>query len=205
LAAGRVDMAWLDAAAYAPVSGQVRALLTVRAGAQSNRIPIYVAVRADDPARDLAALRGRRIAFGGRSPAGLATPRAVLSERGLPAGSFQEMLSAEGDAAVAALRGRTADAIAVHGAAWERVCRKVSPKDPDPCRDLRVLRVARPRAEAALAIRRDTPNDLRYRLIGIHMALHLEAPAAFAFAAGRSDAAEFQPAEAEALTLANLR
>ena len=64
---------------------------------------------------------------------------------------------------------------------------------------------ARPRSSEALAVRRDIPNELRYRLIGIHLPLHLEAPAAFAFAAaGVKDAAEFQPAEADALALATV-
>jgi hypothetical protein len=79
----------------------------------------------------------------------------------------------------------------------------VSPKDPDPCRDLRAVLHARPRAAWALVVRRDMPAELRYRLIGIHLPLRLEAPAAFAFAAGPG-AAEFQPAEAEALTTATL-
>jgi len=81
-----------------------------------------------------------------------------------------------------------------------------SPKEPEPCRDLRVLIKARPRATQALVVRRDITTNLRYRLIGIHLPLHLEAPAAFAFAAGwAKDAAEFQPAEADALTLAVIR
>ena len=64
----------------------------------------------------------------------------------------------------------------------------------------------RPRAEQAVVVRRDMPLDLRYRLIGIHMPLHLEAPAAFAYAAaGVKSPAEFQPAEADALTLATLK
>jgi ABC-type phosphate/phosphonate transport system substrate-binding protein len=205
LAGGKADIARLDPAAYAPVREQTRALLTVRTSRASNRIPVIVAVRAADPARDLGGLKGRLVAFGSHTPAGLATPRAVLAERGLAAGAYRERVAPDGDAAIAAVRSRSADAVAVHAAAWQRACRKVTPKVPNPCQDLRILVKARPQAAEAWVVRRDIPLELRYRLIGIHMPLHLEAPAAFAFAAGAPDAAEFQPAEADALTLATLK
>lgn len=205
LAAGQVEMAWLDPASYPAVSGQVRAILTVRAASQANRIPVYVAVRVRDGAKDLAGLKGKTVVFGDRSPAGLDAPQAVLTERDLPPSAYRLQVAHDGDSALADLRAGKVDAAAVHAAAWQRVCRMATPKDPEPCRDLRVLLVARPRAAAALAVRRDLPLELRYRVIGIHMALHLEAPAAFAYAAGGvKDPAEFQPSEAEALTLAPL-
>lgn len=206
LAGGQVDIARLDPASYAPVQAQTRALLTVRANGQSNRIGVLVMVRAADPAKDLAGLKGRLIAFGGHSPAGLVTPRIVLAERGLPQGAYREKVELDGDTALAELRKGTVDAVAVHAAAWQRVCRMVSPKERTPCKDLRVLVKARPEAQEAWVVNRNIPNDLRYRLIGIHLPLHLEAPAAFAYAtASIRNAAEFQPAEAEALTLATLK
>ncbi|MFN9926725.1 MAG: PhnD/SsuA/transferrin family substrate-binding protein [Phenylobacterium sp.] len=206
LAQGSVDAAWLDPVAFAPVQSRVRALLTVRGANEANRIPITVAVRAADPARDLASLKGRRIGFGGRSPAALAAPQAVLADRGLTAGRFSPIVYADGDVLLSDLRAGRIDAAAVHAAAWQRVCRMVSPKAPQPCADLRVVVKARPRAAQAFSVRRDIPDELRYRLIGIHLPLHLEAPAAFTFAVnGARTAAEFQPAEADALTLATLK
>ena len=41
-------------------------------------------------------------------------------------------------------------------------------------------------------------DDRRFRLLGIHVAMHNEAPEAFAWAAG-PDAEEFEPTEAKAL------
>lgn len=206
VARGEADMAWLGPAAFAPVRAQTRAILTVRATGQSNRIPVLVAVRAADPARDVAGLKGRLIGFGGHSPAGLATPQAVLAERGLAPGDYRPKVDVDGDQAIAELRAGRVDAVAVHAAAWQRVCRMVSPKAPQPCGDLRIVVKARPRAGQALVVRRAISDELRYRLIGIHMPMHLEAPAAFAFAtAWRKGAAEFQPAEADALTLATLK
>lgn len=206
LARGEVDLAWLDPASFGPVRVQARAILTVRRAEDANRIPVVIAVRGTDPARDLAALKGRLIGFGGRSPAGLATPEAVLAERGLPTGAYRSRIETDGDLALAELRAGRLDAVAVHAAAWQRVCRMASPKVPQPCADLRVVVKARPRATRALVVRRDIPLELRYRLIGLHMPMHLEAPAAFAFATGwAKGAAEFQPAEADALTLATLK
>lgn len=206
LARGEADMAWLDPVAFAPVRAQARAILTVRGARESNRIPVVVAVRASDPARDVAGLKGRLIGFGGRSPAGLATPQTVLAERGLAPGGYRPKVDVDGDQALAELRAGRVDAVAVHAAAWQRVCRMVSPKVPNPCADLRIVLKARPRAAQALVVRRDIPDELRYRLIGLHMPMHLEAPAAFTFAtAWVKDAAEFQPAEADALTLATLK
>ncbi|WP_293359185.1 PhnD/SsuA/transferrin family substrate-binding protein [Phenylobacterium sp.] len=206
LARGEADMAWLDPAAFAPVRAQTRAILTVRGARESNRIAVVVAVRAANTARDAVALKGLSIGFGGRSPAGLATPQTVLAERGLPPASYSAKIDVDGDQAIAELRAGRVDAVAVHAAAWQRVCRMVSPKVPNPCADLRIVLKARPRAAEALVVRRDIPDELRYRLIGLHMPMHLEAPAAFAFATLRAkDAAEFQPAEADALILATLK
>jgi ABC-type phosphate/phosphonate transport system substrate-binding protein len=206
VAAGQADMALLDPAAFKPVRATTRAILTVRARTDSNRIPVILAVRAGDPRRTLASLKGASVAFGGRTPAGLTTPRAVLAERGAGPGFFREVVEGDGEVALQQLRDRKVDAVAVHVAAWQRVCRMVSPKAPEPCGDLAIVFKARPRATRALVVRRDMPQELRYRLIGIHMPLHLEAPAAFAFAtAWAPGAAEFQPAEADALTLANLK
>jgi TRAP-type uncharacterized transport system substrate-binding protein len=205
LAAGQADMAVLDPASFATVRTSTRAILTVRSNGDSNRVPVLLAVRANDPRHTLAALKGARLAFGGHTAAGLATPRAVLAERGAGPGYFKEEVEADGEIAIQRLRAGQVDAVAVHAAAWQRVCRAVSAKNPDPCRDLFVVEKARPRAAQAIVVRRDMPLDLRYRLIGIHMPLHLEAPAAFAYAtAWAKSPAEFQPAEAEALTLATL-
>jgi len=206
LAAGQVDLALLDPPAFAPVQQTTRALLTVRSQGASNRIPVILAVRANDARHTLTSLKGARLAFGGRTAAGFDAPHAVLAARGAGPGFFREEVDGDGETAIERLRAGQVDAVAVHAAAWQRVCRAVSPKAPEPCRDLFVVLKARPQADQALVVRRDIPLELRYRLIGIHMALHLEAPAAFAYAASWAKSpAEFQPAEADALALANLK
>lgn len=204
LAAGKLDLAVLDPAAFAPVKATTRAILTLRPEGGLNRIMIVLAVPAASPARSLADLRGKTLVFGGGTPAALALPRQALADRGAASGFFgQERVEADGDAAVARLRGGQAQAMVLHAAAWQRLCPKVAVKKAKPCTDLRVLARIRPQASRAIVVRQDMPLDTRYRLIGIHLPLHFENRSAFAWASAWSPkAAEFEPTEAQALTAA---
>lgn len=201
LAAGDLDLASLDPTAFAPVAATTRAILTVRPKGALNRIPVVVGVMATNPAKTLLELRGKVLVLGGRSPAALDLPRRTLAQRGAAQGFWaREVIEADGDAAVSALRANRGDAMVLHAAAWQRLCRQESPKTAPPCADLRILARMRPQAERAIVVRRDISDETRYRLIGIHMPLHLENPAAFAWAAsGTPNAGEFEPAEALAL------
>jgi ABC-type phosphate/phosphonate transport system substrate-binding protein len=201
LAAGRLDMAVVDAASYPTVSATVRAVMTVHAAGAPVRVPVVLAVKAG---RDGApsALKGRTGAFGGSSAVALALPRQVLAEQGY---AGQDEVSANEVAAMAALRAGKADAVALQVAAWQRQCQSPSPK-VQPCADLKEVWRARPQAQRAFAVRRDLPDQLRYRLLGVHIAMNLEDPPAFAWAASQlsAGAADFQPAEALALEVARL-
>jgi ABC-type phosphate/phosphonate transport system substrate-binding protein len=201
LAANQLDLALLDPAAFAPVATTTRAILTIRSKGGVNRIPVVLGVKAASPFKTLADLRGKSLVFGGRSPAALNLPRLALSQRDAPAAFWgRELIAVDGDAALSDLRANKADAMVLHAAAWQRLCFKQSPKVAAPCADLRIIAKIRPQAERALVVRRDIADETRYRLIGIHMPLHLENAAAFAWATSWSPgAAEFQPAEPLAL------
>ena len=201
LAAGTADMAVLDPSAFGPVSAKVRTILTVRSKGGLSRTPIVLATRAGPARRSVADLRGGLVVFGGSAPSALAQPRRGLAEQGMGAGFFaREDVARSEVEAVARLRGGQADAMVLNAEAWQRICRGNSPKE-NPCADLQVVWRGRPRPGAALAVRRDMPDQLRYRLIGIHIAMHMEAPRAFAaaseFAPGGED---FEPAESGALS-----
>jgi ABC-type phosphate/phosphonate transport system substrate-binding protein len=206
LAAGRLDMAVLDPASFPPVRATVRAAMTVRPDGAPVRVPVVLAVKAGQDGGP-AALRGRAVAFGGSTTVALALPRQVLAEQGYagPSG-IREQLSANETAALAALRAGKVDAVALQAAAWQRQCQSPSPKI-HPCADLKLVWVARPRAERAFAVRRDLPDPLRFRLLGVHVAMNLEDRAAFAWASSQlaPGAAEFQPAEPLALEVGRLR
>lgn len=203
LAAGQADLAVLDPAAFAPVAKTVRAILTVRPDGSLNRIPIVVAVKSGSGRKTLADLRGGVAAFGGVGRAAYDTPRRALADQGADAGFFaREDRPATPDLAAAELRAGNADALVLNAAAWQRLCRGDEPGE-DLCKDLTVVWRGRPRAAKALAVRRDMPEQLRYRLIGIHMPMHLEAKDAFAWGSSWiAGGAEFEPTEADALLAA---
>jgi ABC-type phosphate/phosphonate transport system substrate-binding protein len=206
LAAGRADMAVLDEANYRRVSTAARATLTVRSEGGLTRVPIYLAVRASGPAGDAASMRGRKVAFGGSNPVALALPKQVLAEQGLgPRGLGPDLVLGDEGEALAALRAGRADAVALHAAAWQRQCRPKAQGDK-PCADLKIVWRARPKAERAWSVRRDLKDPERFRLIGVHIPMHLEDKAAFAWAAGQlaPGAADFEAAEADALVASHL-
>lgn len=203
LASGKLDMAVLDRASYVTAKAAGRAAMTVRAQGGLARVPVVLAVKTGQG--DPQALKGRTIAFGGASPVALELPRAVLAQQGYGPGVFgRELITEDETAALSALRSGQADAVALEVAAWQRQCRTANGKDP--CADLKVVWRARPQPERALVVRRDLPDPVRYRLLGVHVAMHLEDRQAFSWAAAQlaPGAGDFQPAEAGALESARL-
>lgn len=198
LADGVVDVAWIDGAAFAPVSGQTRSILTVRVADDLNRLPVVVAVLRTAQAQMLADLAGSSLVFGGRAKASLDVPRRALADYGATGDFFGDEVQAQDhEAAAAQLRAGDVQALVLHAGAWQKLCRGDQPGE-DLCEDLRVVWRQRPVAGRAWVIRNDMSDDRRFRLIGIHVAMHQEAPEAFAWAAG-DGAEEFEPTEAKAL------
>ena len=201
LASGSVDMAELDPGSYALAADKVRAILTVTPTGEPGRVPVVVAVTAASGITSLADLKGRRAVFAGSATYDFTVPRAALSDQGAGAGFFSSEIKAESASAAAQLlRSRGADALVLNGDAWERNCRGDTPT-AKPCSDLKIVWRGRARAKTALAVRRDMPAQIRYRLVGIYVAMHLESPEAFAAASAvKPGAGSFDPTEAEALS-----
>lgn len=206
LAAGRADLAVLDPAAYRPVAGQVRAILTTRPRSGPSRVPVVAVVRRTSRATTLAELRGLGAVYGGGQPTGLALPRRVLADHGAPAGFFAaETVAADPEAAIAMLRAGGADVLLLNASAHQRLCRADRPGQ-EPCADLKTVFRGRARPATAFAVRRDMPDELRFRLIGVMVALHLEAPAAFAHILAQTPGTgELEPTEADALAVSASR
>lgn len=201
LAAGELDMAVLDPASFAPVAATTRSILTIRPEGGLNRVPVVLAVKASSPAKTLGDLRGKSLAFGGSTPAAQALPETVLAQRGVGTDAFKQLLEPDAEAAVEAVLSGKADAVILHAAAWQRLCVPDDPKIKPPCAGLRIVMRARPEAAMAIVVRKDILDETRYRLIGIHMPMHLENKAAFVWASSWTPkAAEFVPTEALALT-----
>jgi ABC-type phosphate/phosphonate transport system substrate-binding protein len=194
-------MAELDPGSYALVADKVRAILTVTPKGAPGRVPVVVAVTATSGITSFADLKGRRSAFAGSATYDFNGPRAALADQGAGRSYFSSETKAEGASAAAQLvRSGGADALVLNGDAWERTCRGETP-NARPCSDLKILWRGRPRAKMALAVRRDMPAQIRYRLVGIYVAMHLESPEAFAAASAlMPGAGSFDPTEAEALS-----
>lgn len=203
LSAGKLDLAVLDMPSWEPIKANTRAILTVRPQGALNRIPVVVATKAASAPAGLQALKGKKAAFGGVTPAAFATPRKALADQGLDPAFFsvEEKLS-DSDAAAKALRSGAADVLVLNASAWQRLCRGDKPKE-DHCGDLKVVWRGRPRAPLAMVVRTDMPLDEKFQIIGIHVAMHLEAKDAFAWASSWvPGGAEFEATEADALVVA---
>lgn len=201
LAAGQVDLAVLTPETYGPVAGKVRAILTVNPKGALGRIPVVAATLAKRPETGLAEFKGKRAVFASAAPYDLGVGRQALADQGAGPGFLaDESPAGSADAAVARLRAGGADLLVMNGDAWQRTCRGIKPQDT-PCADLKIIWRGRPRAQAALAAPTAMPAQLRYRLIGIYVAMHLEAPEAFAAASAFAPGGQnFDAAEAQALS-----
>jgi ABC-type phosphate/phosphonate transport system substrate-binding protein len=201
LAGGQVDMALLTPESYAGHTGKVRAILTLHLKDDPGRLPVVVAAMATDRRTGLGDFKGGSAVFASRAPYDLMAPRRALADQGVGSGYFREEGTAgNADAAAAQLRAGKAELLVLNGDAWQRICRGIKPDDR-PCMDLKVIWKGRPQAGQAWAVSTSLPPQLRYRLIGIYLAMHLESPEAFRVASGfEPRAALFDAAEAEALS-----
>jgi ABC-type phosphate/phosphonate transport system substrate-binding protein len=198
LADGKIDFAQLDPVAYKPVAASVRPLLTARTQDGFGRVETVMVVRAGGP-ENLAPGPGERVGFAGTAPYELDLLKRALTDHGIAFAQPETARIYEGPAAAAErLRQSEIDFLVLYSAAWQRLCRPMS-AGGTPCADLREVFRGRPRAAQAWAVRRDIDDDTRFRLVGIHVALHLENPAAFGWVAPA--ARELEPTEASALDL----
>jgi ABC-type phosphate/phosphonate transport system substrate-binding protein len=201
LARGNVDLAVLDVKNYEAANHKVRAFATLRPKNGLSRVPVVISARAAR-GRDLAGFKDAPIAFGGKYPAAYELPKRTLAELGAGPEFFgAEIITVDHEAAAEALRAGRAEIMVLHASAQRRLCRPSSPGEK-PCADLAEIWRGRPRADLALGVRKDMPDVDRYRLLGVHLALHLENPVAFGWAAAWAPGAtEFEPAEADALAV----
>jgi ABC-type phosphate/phosphonate transport system substrate-binding protein len=199
LAAGAVDLALLDAAGFAPHQARVRAILAGRPQTGPGRALAVLLARSADPRTAPAAFAQARLTLAGAGTPMEAPVRMALAQAGLASAARPHAVE-RGAAALAALRSGAADAALLDAAAVTRECR-ADDAASRPCADLKEVWRGRPRPALAWAVSRAMPEALRFQIIGVHIALHQEAPQAAPFAlAGMAGAALLEPAEALALT-----
>lgn len=204
VAKGQRDMAWVSSAAYPPLAKDIRAIMTFRAADDIARIPVAIFTRGETaetfrkPAEISEMLK---IGYLSARPAIVHKDRvfSVLEQWGAT-GQWLESATAYPDfpSLKAALRQGEIDVAAVEVETHYRNCEGLRPGD-EPCDDLETLTTQRPVAESGFVISRSMEQEWHYRLVGVHVGLHLEAPTAFEWLIGDSGALEVSPAEAEAL------
>jgi len=85
---GALDIALMSVALYAEVREQPGAIPLVKPAADLNNASVFIA-RSEDPGRELADFRGRRVVFGPReSSSGYVLPRRFLQREGIDAAQY---------------------------------------------------------------------------------------------------------------------
>ena len=193
-----VHMAWLDQAAFAVVARTTRALLTPRAH-QIGRVPATV-FRLEGGAGGRGPDDVQSLGYVSMEPHRLNRDLVfdTLHGWGVDPGVTDEAQPfADFEALVAGLRAGDVSTGATDIGLFEWRCTVLDPANP-PCADLETITTRRPAAEEAFVVSQSMDDEIRLRLVGVHVGLHLEAPDAFAWLTG-GNALEFSPAEATAL------
>lgn len=200
LAAGKVDLATSDQASYLRFRDKLRATLTTRLSKSAGRVMAMALVTKASGRTAPNLLRGARPIFVANGEVAHDAPLAGLRAAGLdPASLGREIVTGNLTRAASDLRSGKGDVLVVDASQYQRLCLGDKPNQK-PCADLNEIWRGRPAVEQALVVRRDMPSDLRYQLISIYIAMHLEAPAAFEFLTLTSPGvACFEPTEADAL------
>jgi ABC-type phosphate/phosphonate transport system substrate-binding protein len=200
LAAGQADMVALDPVAFVAVKDEARAILAGRIDAATGRVVTVALVTKRSGKTRLTDLEGASPIVAGRLPASKDVPMKALADAGAPIASFKPLQVIEGDEpAFAALRAGRGDLLVVTASARQRACMTPDIK-VDPCADLTEIWRGRPIAPRAMVVANAMPIADRHQLVGIHIALHFEAPKAMAFMArALPPAVALDPAEAGAL------
>lgn len=192
LAQGSVDFAKLTPASWNGVKGKGRPILTWRAQGQLPRTPVYAIAR--EGKLTPAAIAQRRVVLVHQDSLAYDLARAALASRGGEAIlRAQTPVAGNLPAALDALGAGRADVMLTPADIWSEGCKTEKAR----CAPYHIAWADRPLAESAWVLRGGFPDELRYRLIGIFLALHLENAQAYAGAA--EGKGQFSPAEATAL------
>jgi len=160
LAAGKVDLAWVEPAAFVAAQGRGREVQAIAKALRRGKLYYRAAiiVRADSPARALADLKGKTVAWVSRSSAsGYLFARALLAAQGIDPDAFFRAQTFAGDhpRVCSDVRGGQADA----GATFTDERPKGETPladgcaDSPPVKDFRVLAVSDPIPNDVIAAR----------------------------------------------------
>ncbi|MEL7109689.1 MAG: PhnD/SsuA/transferrin family substrate-binding protein [Pseudomonadota bacterium] len=197
---GDVNLVWVDQDTVAPLLEGWRASLSLRDNTGLGRSPFVIFTRASDAPLSLGELDPGAIGFQNISPATLNIDlaRRLLSDFGIASETPKdELLYSTMDDLIDAVESGVLDAGIVEANAWGRSC-SVLEADSTICDTLQVIAYDRPRARNALMVPSETSLERHYRLVGVHIGLHLDDAELFEWIS-QGQGSEFDPAEPTAM------
>jgi len=198
---GDASFVWSDQSSVAPLLGSWRPALTLREFSGLGRAPFVVFGTKDDAAGDmLSSLNASEIGFLDRPPLSLNVDLALrlLNDYGISQPEDGQLRRFPNRADLfEAIESGDVDAAILEGGAWGRAC-AVLDSTSRVCDHLNVYIFDRPRALGAFMIPNDMDKERHFRLVGVHIALHLEHPEVFAWLS-QGQGPEYEPTEATAI------
>jgi ABC-type phosphate/phosphonate transport system substrate-binding protein len=180
LKAGEVEMALLDSQSFIAVKDQTRAILAPRFDPAQGRV-LTVAMTLTSSGKDnLEKLNGGRPIFIGETPPSRDIPLQALADHGLETKNFGPQIFATEITGFKALQDGKGDMLIITAGARQRICRAEDPKGGICPGAIEAWR-GRPTAPKAFVVSNNMSEADRYQLIGIHIAMHNDNPAALAF------------------------
>lgn len=191
---------WVDEESGSPLLEAWRSSLTLLPSNGIGRTPFVLFRLKSQPEFDLENLSMARIGFLNQTPHQLHVDaaRKILSDYGLPANTSETgVASSNIQTLFEAVQKREVDAAILEASSWAIYC-GVLDADSTACDDYEIMIYDRPRAPHAFMIPNDTDLERHYRLIGVHIALHLKRPELYEWLS-QGLGSEFEPTEASAM------
>ena len=198
---GEVNFAWAEQASVSPILESWRPVLTLRENTGLGRAPfVLFTLAGESGSTELGAIEAANIGFLDRPPEALNIDHAqrVLVDFGMAQEDLSEprLFGTQSDLFEAVETAEIQAGILESGT-WGRACGVLDPASTF-CDHLEILIYDRSRALNAFMIPNETEKERHFRLVGVHIALHLEAPEVYEWISqGRGE--EFEPTEAAAM------
>lgn len=196
----KTNFIWVDEESGGPLLETWRSSMTLLPSNGIGRTPFVLFRLNSQPEIDLENLSMSRIGFLNQPPHQLHVDaaRKILSDYGLMADASETGVARSTIPALfEAVQKRDVDAAILEASSWAIYC-GVLDADSTACDGYEIMIYDRPSASHAFMIPNDTALERHYRLIGVHIALHLKRPELFEWVS-QGIGSEFEPTEASAM------
>ena len=194
-------MVWVDQGGAEFLGESWRAAMVLRSENGLGRTPFVLFGLKSGQTIDLQAVAADRIGFLGQPPAALHVDEGlrILRDYELTSDTFQPaIIMPSVQDMFEAVEQQEVDAAIFEASTWGAAC-AVLDADSTICDGYEILMYDRPRATEAFMIPNTMSTERHYRLIGVHIALHLDHPDVFTWLS-QGQGSEYEPAEADAMS-----